>query len=203
MEVEHGSMESTCKTDDIDTKGDEKEAFGRQETNHIETETNNKSSQSIPCQQCEFVAQTIPDVVAHIVKTHTQRTVQCDFCDFGCSDREELDAHLKNDHDGFTFLKLFADQQSAIFQNIEQFKEELTGILNAVIKDQHAYKEELLKIKLNQTTDKKMTDLEKSIMTLTNEVRNSLQTKWEDIQPREGINQEREEINEENQTSTK
>ena len=116
----------------------------------------------------------IPDVVAHIVSNHTARSFQCDFCEYKGISKDEIEHHIKNDHDGLSFLEAFAQQQTAMIQNFEQFKGELTKTLNVIINEQNFYKQELLKVKLNQGTDDRISLLEKSIAMLTTEVKSAL-----------------------------
>ena len=128
----------------------------------------------VSCQHCEFLAESIPDIVAHIVKKHTKKSFQCDFCEYKCSSKEELDHHLTNDHDGLSFLETFAQQQRVLLENFELFKGELTQTLNVIINEQNFYKQELLKLNLKQSTDIRLSVLEKSISMLTEEVKNTL-----------------------------
>ena len=126
----------------------------------------------ITCQQCDFKAKSIPQVVAHTLEAHSKKHVPCDFCEFSCSSREELDAHIESDHDGFIFLNMFAQQQKTMIDNFDLFKQELTGTLNVIINEQNWYKEVLHKV--NQSSDVKIRDIEKAVTTLTDEVKKSL-----------------------------
>ena len=80
--------------------------------------------------------------MAHIVSNHTARSFQCDFCEYKGLSKDEIEHHIKTDHDGLSFLEAFAQPQTAMLQNFEQFKGELTKTLNVIINEQNSYKQE-------------------------------------------------------------
>ena len=98
------------------------------------------------CDQCDFKSNNTADLNTHIKNTHSPRieAIECRHCDFRAVDKQNMDDHIECDHMEFAMMKRLTANQNGLHKNIEQFKEELTNILNIIIDDHNVIKQELL-----------------------------------------------------------
>ena len=151
---------------------------------------NSPLDQSLPqtqvnCDQCNFVATDVPNLVNHIITSHKQTMKMCDFCEHEAASRDLLKAHIMEKHENQFFLNVIADQMVRVkdsFDMFEVFKVELKDILNKLIDGHNSVKQELFLIRNNQVNDTRLKDIENSIKRLSSRIGTSPSPATEDTQ---------------------
>ena len=104
------------------------------------------------CDQCDYRGETVNDFITHLLKTHDKNSemIECQHCDYKTMTLENYNDHLETDHVEFTILGHLVSSQKEMSKGIETFKTELTNILNTIIDDHNAIKQELFILTLKR-----------------------------------------------------
>ena len=123
------------------------------------------------CDQCDYRGDSVNDFITHLLETHEKNTemIECQHCDHRALTIKSYNDHLEADHVEFSILNHLVSSQKGLSQNIENFKTELTNILNVIIDDHNAIKQELFILRQDkQQNTKKIVNIEQTVMTLSN-----------------------------------
>ena len=117
---------------------------------HMETHTNvnvREPLQQINCDECDYKAPSVRDLVAHILKNHRNNTetIPCNYCDYKAIDLKSIHDHIEADHHEYAILNHIARNQTNVAEAFETFKDELTNVLNKVIDGHNSIKQELFR----------------------------------------------------------
>ena len=105
-----------------------------------------------------------------IVSYHKQTIKICNYCDFETATRELIIGHIEEYHGDQVIPSDMFEKVTSIkesFDLFETFKVELKDILNKLIDEHNAVKQELFMIRNNQANDTKMKDIDASIKRLS------------------------------------
>ena len=133
------------------------------------------ASKDIKCEQCDYRANNVSDIVTHILSTHCNKTeIECAHCEFKAIDKEGMKNHIETEHWELSFMAHIVSQLTNVTENFESFKKELTNILNVIIEDHNVIKQELfIHRQDNHKQADKIKKIDEGISTLTNMISNS------------------------------
>ena len=137
-------------------------------TNIIKDSAN--SEDHIQCDQCKFLANSVPNLVNHIIRKHRHTVKTCNFCDYETESRNEIIDHISSEHGDNDARIEMANQIATLkesFERFETFKVELNDLINRLIGDSNAVKQELFMIRNNQANDPRLRDIDRAIQRLS------------------------------------
>ena len=113
---------------------------------------NHEVNTETKCNQCDFKCNDVTAFITHILNAHRNNSevVHCPHCEYKSIDMESMNNHIETDHVEIALLGHVALNQTAMSKNFEQFKGELTSILNKIIDDQNIVKQELFIVRQNK-----------------------------------------------------
>ena len=106
-----------------------------------------------PCEICGLELTNFPLLQEHIAMIHTTKSESCRFCDFTAADTDTLETHLVEAHEEVIILHSSAKQLDVLTQKMcvfETFGADITKLLETVLWNQNAIKQELFLLRNNQ-----------------------------------------------------
>ena len=104
------------------------------------------ANHTFPCDQCTLQFPSTDDLQEQS-KIHSNnenpKDIECRYCDFKALNKQVMYDHIECDHIEFAMLASVFSNQADARDNFEQFKGELTNILNKIIDDQNVIKQEV------------------------------------------------------------
>ena len=131
---------------------------------------NHEVNTETKCNQCDFKCNDVTAFITHILNAHRNNSevVHCPHCEYKSIDMESMNNHIETDHVEIALLGHVAANQTAMSKNFEKFKGELTNILNVIIEDHNAIKQELFIHRQNKHgCEDKMDKIDKALVNLT------------------------------------
>ena len=107
----------------------------------------------IKCDQCEFTADGIPDLITHIRGGHSVEKENCKYCKYQAQDSDDLKEHVYDQHAEVIMIHTVAKQMDEVsdrFELFETFKVELGNAFNMLLDATNVMKQELFLIRNKQ-----------------------------------------------------
>ena len=136
-----------------------------------------RQPQNIHCEKFPYVSKSLEDVINHMKEDHKEKKEKCEFCVFQAESRDEMTDHIYDKHEDMGVLNALAQQQRYVAESFDLFKKELTTVLNGIIDGHNAIKQELFIIRKNQVSEKKIVDIEKSVLNLSSLIGQDINSK--------------------------
>ena len=85
------------------------------------------------CDQCDYICVNVADFISHIQTTHENpELISCRHCNYKALNKDKLYDHIENDHIEYAMLASVTAGQEKMETNFNQFKGELTDVLNKI-----------------------------------------------------------------------
>ena len=97
------------------------------------------------CDQCAYEALDVKDLVEHILANHEKNMemIECQYCEYRAVNLLSMNDHIEADHQEYAILRHLAKCQVNAADAFENFKVELTNVLNNIIDGHNTIKQEL------------------------------------------------------------
>ena len=119
------------------------------------TDNDEKKTESLAlkCDQCDFIADGIPGLIAHIRGGHPEGRVNCKYCSYLARNNDDLKEHMYDQHAEVIMIHTMAKQMDEVsdrFELFETFKVELGNAFNVLLDTTNAIKQELFLVRNKQ-----------------------------------------------------
>ena len=103
------------------------------------------------CDQCEYSCDNVADFIAHLQRIHNNpELISCKHCDYKALNKDKLYDHIENEHVEYAMLASVTSSQADMNTNFNQFKDDLTNILNKIVDTINKINEKQTKISNDQ-----------------------------------------------------
>ena len=129
-----------------------------------------------PCNKCEYRASNPNELIGHKLQVHPDREtyIECNHCNFVAEDIPTINDHVETVHIDLALLNSISLNQKNSEDGFENFKQDLSGVLNkiiesqnAIIEGQNAIKQEMFIIRQSQKNNVKLDQLDEALELLS------------------------------------
>ena len=107
---------------------------------------------NINCDQCEYVATDVQNMVSHLLSVHGRDTKidKCLFCECESTNSQTLAKHIKTNHEDVSILNSLVEEQSNLNLNLDLFKKDISKLFDVVLEDQLEFKKQLMNMSIGR-----------------------------------------------------
>ena len=115
-------------------------------------------SEPFPCEWCGLVFSDFSLLKEHVSSYHAPPSTKCRYCSFTCEDKDMFQNHMIESHEEYVILHTMAsqiDQATDKFVEFDTFKTDVLNVMNKLLENQNAMKQELFLVRNNKTCCKR------------------------------------------------